>query len=438
MAKKKKLLAWCDFNVPTGFGVVSKNLFENLHKTYDTSIIGINYHGDTKYDTSKYFVYSVSRDDMLGIKRLPKILQKEDPDILFLFQDIFHISDIIDRLKETINPKTKIVVYFPVDGAPFSLAWGNVFDKADAIITYSDWAIKTIKDRFPSISVPIHKLYHGVNRDTFYPHNIKTILDLRKTFNWENKFTVININRFQPRKAIPITMRAFSMFAKGYKVCKCGNHMPLSNQTCDVNMCSIDDIIDEVRRDRDDVFLYLHMMPQEPTMGPSRANLLQNHLLNAGFVDADVNNIVGVNAKRIYEGEVSEASVNNIYNAANVNVSSSLGEGCGLSLLEAASTGTPSIAPKNSAIPEQLRGTGHLINNLGVMNQAMDNAHLRPIPDPWHMAELLEVEYTRWKKEADGGKKIRRDCIENIENNFLWKDKRGLLEKVLQESLINE
>ena len=33
--KKKKLLAWCDFLVPTGFGTVSKNLFKGLSKEYD-------------------------------------------------------------------------------------------------------------------------------------------------------------------------------------------------------------------------------------------------------------------------------------------------------------------------------------------------------------------------------------------------------------------
>ena len=437
MAKpRKKILAWCDFNVPTGFGNVSKNLFANLHKTYDVSIVGINYHGLTKYDTDKYFVYPVSSDDMLGTKRLPRICQQEDPDLLFLFQDIFHISDCIDQIKdEVLSPKTKVVSYFPIDGAPCSLAWGNVFEKSDTIISYSQWAKDIIMDRFPNLQKPIHTLYHGVDEDTFYPLDSKSIKSLRKEFEWENKFVVTNINRFQPRKAIPLSARAFVMFAKGYKVCKCGNKYPITKTFCDLNMCAVEDTVKEVSREKDDVFLYLHMMAQEQSMGPQRANLLQNHLLNAGFVDYDVNRIIGVNARNIYAGEVPDSMINSIYNSSNVNLSSSLGEGCGLSLLESAATGTPSIAPKNSAIPEQLRETGHLIDNISVINQAMDNAHLRPIPDCFLMAEALEVEYKRWKENANGGVEIRQECLDNIKTNFMWDDKRALLEQLFKETL---
>ena len=91
MKKKKKLLAWCDFLVPTGFGTVSKNLFKGLSKEYDVSVVGINYHGDKRYDSSEYFVYSVTQNDLLGIKRLPKIIEEEQPDILFYFR-IYSIS----------------------------------------------------------------------------------------------------------------------------------------------------------------------------------------------------------------------------------------------------------------------------------------------------------------------------------------------------------
>ena len=43
---KKRILIWGDSpNVPTGFGVVSKNLFRDLHKTYSVGFVGINEHG---------------------------------------------------------------------------------------------------------------------------------------------------------------------------------------------------------------------------------------------------------------------------------------------------------------------------------------------------------------------------------------------------------
>tara|TARA_Y100001938_G_C8093130_1_gene436332 strand:+ start:166 stop:1572 length:1407 start_codon:yes stop_codon:yes gene_type:complete len=423
---KPKLLAWCDFLVPTGFGTVSKNLLDNMHKHYDTDILAINYQGDRKYDTSKYFLYSVNQQDMLGLKRMHQIIDRTDYDIIFLFQDIFHISELINDLHKKVAGKSKIVVYFPVDGEPFSMAWGNVFEKADAIITYSDWAIDVIKDKFPNVKKPIYKLYHGVNLDNFNCLPKKKIKQIREKFHWEDKFVVANINRFQPRKYVPGVARAYSMFAKGYKQCTCcGHKMPIDRNRCE--LCRGDLVTKG--KPKDDVFLWLHMMPREPSMGPGRANLLQNHLLNAGFVDSDVGTILGVNARNIYAGEVPVSEVNELYNAANINISSTLGEGCGLSLIEAAAAGTPSIAPLNSAIPEMLLDTGWLVKNCGVVNMSMDNAHLRPVVDCGAMMDALEEAYAKWKKDGKG-KKPNKECMDNVQKHFLWDDKREDLEEI--------
>lgn len=461
--KKKKLLVWCDFLVPTGFGNVAKNLLEDMHKYYDVCIVGINYQGNDRYDTSKYFVYPVTREDMLGMRKLPMIVKKENPDLIFLFQDIFHLSEMIKPVREAASVDTKIIAYFPVDGAPFSMAWGNIFSKmfknvtdgkiggaemsgkfgwqelsaVDEVITYSDWAIDVIKDRFPGIEHDVHKLYHGVDPDTFYQLPTPQVKAIRQRLNWTNKFVAINVNRYQPRKLIPFTVRAFSMFAKGYKVCKCGNHMPIDRVKCDLNMCPESDIIEENAKTKDDVYLYLHMMPKEMSMGPGKANLLQNHIINAGFDDGDINRILALNSANIYGGGVPDSFINELYNACNVNITSTLGEGAGLSLIEAASAGTPSIAPKNSAIPEQLRGTGHLIENKSLVNMALDNGHLRPVVDCWGMVQALEVEYKKWQ-EADEDKVVDQSCLDNIKDNFQWGDKREKLRSIFELALSKE
>ena len=172
------------------------------------------------------------------------------------------------------------------------------------------------------------------------------------------------------------------------------------------------------------------MMPREPSMGPSRANLLQNHLLNAGFTDSDIGTKLGVNARNIYGGDVPVSEVNELYNAANVNISSTFGEGCGLSLIEAQAAGTPSIAPRNSAIPEMLGDTGWIVDNCGVINMSMDNAHMRPAGDCGSMMDALEEAYHQWKKSGKG-KTPDKKCLENVKNLFNWDDKRDDLTEVL-------
>jgi glycosyltransferase involved in cell wall biosynthesis len=224
------------------------------------------------------------------------------------------------------------------------------------------------------------------------------------------------------------------MFAKGYKICKCGNEMPLHTKICDLNGCPETDIIKIVDNKKDDVLLYLHMMRNEYSMGPGRTNSLESHLINAGFKDDDYEKLFSFNTKEIYNGEVSEQDLNEIYNASNLNSSTSQGEGCGLSLLEASATGTPSIAPRNSAIPEQLRGTGILVPNIATYSFPNDNAHIRPIVDACKFRDALQVYYDEWK-QSKVNKVVHQECIDNINQNFLWDDKRALLTKLLKDTI---
>jgi glycosyltransferase involved in cell wall biosynthesis len=430
---KKKLFVWCDFLVDTGFGIVAKNLLDTMHEDYDVTVLGINNHGLKKYDTSKYFVYPIVPPDMLGFKRIIQVIKQDQPDLIFLFQDIFHISEVLPHIKKEF-PDIPVVSYFPIDGSPVSTAWDNVLTNSDKIITYTAWAKEQIQLRFPDNKKKIEYLYHGVDFKVFYPHAKQHIEKIRDSWKWNDKFVVCNVNRFQPRKAVPLGMRAFSMFAKGYKVCKCGNWMPIDRVKCDLNMCPEEDIIEVHDEVKEDVFLYLHMMPQEPSMGPGRANLLQAHLLNNGFVDTDVNKILGINAKNIYKDEVPASVINDIYNASNINFSTTLGEGVGLSLIESAATGTPSIAPRNSAIPEMLLDTGHLLSNTTVFNMPLDNAHLRPIVDMKEVVKALEIEYKKWKN-TDEQKTVNKACLDHANEAFQWGDKVERLKKWFEETL---
>jgi len=359
--QKPKILIWSDFVIDTGFGVVAKNLFSDLYLDYDVSILAINYTGDKRYDTSKYFVYSVTREDMLGLHRIEKILKDVKPDIFLMFQDIFHISELLPRIEKTLTAqKTKVMVYFPIDGAPFSAAWKNVLERADTIFIYSNWARTVIQDALPGLTKQMIKLYHGVNFDTFYPLSPDLIKETRKEFKWDKRFVVCNVNRFQPRKAIPLTLRAWSMFAKGYKICKCGNRMPLNKNRCDLNMCSPSDIIETVMLPKEDVTLYLHMLSQEFSMGIGRANLLQNHALNSGFDDKDIKNgILAINANKIYNEQIPQSEVNKIYNASNINITSTLGEG---KLLE----GTLICTKDGYKYIEEITNEDYVINDKGV------------------------------------------------------------------------
>ena len=438
--KKPKIFAWCDTpTVPTGFGIVAKNLLRDINKKYDLEILGINYHGDTRYDTDKWFIYpAMQYPDVLGFKKMEKLLPEVKPDIIFLFQDIFHINDAWDRIKEHA-PKAKVVIYFPIDGTPVNISWERPLLEADSVITYTEFAKNAILDTFPHLKdTKIHTLDHGIDTKVFHKLSDAEIRNARKESNWEGKFVILNVNRFQPRKLIPLTLRAALLFAKGYHKCKCGNWYWKERSKCDLNGCGPEDIVDTVEG-RPDTLLYLHMVPQEQGMGPGHANSLQAHAYNAGYRDMDLKGpkqSLQINAVDIYKNPFPEEILNKIYNAACVNISTTIGEGFGFSLAESAASGTISIAPNNSAIPEVLGDTGHMVPNMALFNMAMDNGHVRPVPSVPHMIEALEIEYQKWL-DNDKQPVKSQEAVDRVKKVFNWQDKRdfieGIFEKVMDE-----
>jgi glycosyltransferase involved in cell wall biosynthesis len=242
---------------------------------------------------------------------------------------------------------------------------------------------------------------------------------------WDDKFVILSVNRFQPRKMMSLLFRAHALFTKGYKVCKCGNVYLKSKERCDLNNCGPEDVT-SIQDGHQDSMLYIHANTEERMMGPGRANMMQAHLINCGFDDTDLNKTISVFAGNIYNKSYTEAEMNILYNISDVNVSTTLGEGVGLSLIESAATGTTSIAPNHSSIPEMLGDTGHIIPNAALINIAMDNGHLRPIVNLQKYIEALEIEYQKWV--ANGRKKVMNQAaIDRAAKLFRWQDKRDQL-----------
>jgi len=424
---KKRLLIWGDAPVvKTGFGVVARNLFKELHNTYEVAILGINYFGMQQYDTSKYFIFPVERSDMLGLERFPIVLNNFRPDIVLLFQDIFNIDFALPIIKK-YNDKLPIVAYFPIDGSPVNKAWENVLELPTKLITYTQWGVDQILDVFPNFKGKgISHLYHGVDQNVFRPLNAAARKRFKQDRGWDNKFVVFSNNRFQPRKMVTLSVMAHALFTKGYKECKCGHLYLRSKSRCPLNGCGPESIIAEIDG-HDDALMYVHANTEERMMGPGRSNLLQAHLINVGFENEDVNKTIALFGGNVYANPLPEEELNILYNVADINVSTALGEGVGLSLIEALAAGTTSIAPKHSSIPEMLGDTGHIIPNKTLINIALDNGHLRPVVDLKFYLEALEIEYQKWI--ANGRRKVfNQAAVDRVNDLFQWKDKRELLE----------
>jgi len=388
---KKRVLIWGDSpNVPTGFGIVSKNLFSELHKKYEVGFLGINEHGLKRYDTTKWFIYGIDQGDPFGYKKLPHIMKDFKADLIILFQDIFNIENAIKVVRQN-DINVPVITYFPVDGHPYNKAWNTlfqkgkvkeseqIFDMVQEVITYTDWAADEIRAAIPvSGQKEIHTLAHGIDFKAFHPLPENTVEELRKKHGWDDKFMIINNNRFQPRKQMLLTLTATSMLFYGYNKCNCGFYYPINEHKCSLNGCGPEDIADVVPGTFD-IGIYIHAANHEMMMGPPPGCLLTASASNAGWLQPEVGVNLLLRKESPYSKPLSEQELNELYNMADINLTTAIGEGFGFSLGEASATATTTIAPKNSVMREILGPPGSFVDNAGIFSMAMDNGHMRPV-----------------------------------------------------------
>ena len=169
-------------------------------------------------------------------------------------------------------------------------------------------------------------------------------------------------------------------------------------------------------------------------MGEGHACGLVNHARSVGYTpDSLAKNLMLCN-KNLNIAPFEDKDINILYNIADVNLTTSVGEGCGLSLLEASATKTTSIAPNNSAMPEQLGGSGHLIRNCGFVSPAHDNGFLRPVPHIPSIVDALATEYTKW--QLNNFTKVLNDkAYKHIKHNHRWEPQRDRMAKAIKENI---
>ncbi len=356
-----KVLAYCDSpTCATGFGTVSRNIFEGLYRTgrYQIDILGINYWGDPHNFPYRIWPTGTNSErDPYGRKKICNMIPKMDYDILFFLQDTFildFLPELIPYLKTNVDKKHRSICYFPVDGVPKE-QWIKNVNYVDYLVAYSEFGRNEAKKVFPNVQ-NMAVIPHGANTSDFFPMSKDDISGFRRQYfgKHHDKFIITNLNRNQQRKDIPRTIQVFKEFRK---------HVPNS-------------------------VLYLHMAKQD--QGWDLVKVCESFGFN---IKDDVLFPEGFGPNQGYPLNI----VNLIYNASDCIVSTTLGEGFGLSWIEAMSTKTPVIMPANTAITEYItESRGYVAKSGG--NPSLytvlphDNEVVRPLVDVDDMvSKLLEV-----------------------------------------------
>ena len=388
---KIKVLAWGDYACSTGFGTVMKNIMSEINNTgsYEIDVVGVNYDGGP-YDTSKWPgrlwpAISALRTqgpygDVFGRQVFLDLLGQNNYDIVFIVQDTFIVLPIVPQILELQRTKPNTfstIYYYPFDCTPREEWVKQCVTSFDFPVAYTKYAKDESRKFVGAIADKQDVIYHGTNTNDFFPLTPEQKQETRKAIfppALQDRFIITNVNRNQGRKDV----------SRSLMILKQLHNIGMKN-----------------------AFLYMHM--QETDFGGSIMQMAASIGLNP---DNDFT-IPDPRQFGAHSGFPIEF-LNGIYNASDAYLTTTHGEGWGLSITEAMATKLPVIAPNNTSVPEILgedRGwrvqSGHTPTHWIIKEN--DNERMRPLMDVEEAAETIK--YIMEHPE---------EAAERAENAYAW------------------
>jgi len=371
---KLKVLSWGDYACSTGFATVNSNIMRELNKTgkYDIDVIGINYDGGP-YDTERFPgrvwpAISALRQqgpygDYFGRQVFLDAITSRDYDIIFVIQDSFIVESITEQylqIARTKENKFASIYYYPFDCTPKPNWVMQGVAPWDFPVAYTEYAKNESRKVIGPLAERHDVIYHGTNTKDFFPIMDPSVLkQVRKNIFQDNseRFIITNVNRNQGRKDV----------ARSFMVLR------------------------ELRdRGYEEPFLYMHM--QETDFGGSIIQQASSFGLEPGK-DWSLPNPQQFSAHSGFPIQM----LNEIYNASDCYLTTTLGEGWGLSITEAMSVGLPVVGPDNTSLKEILGDNrGWLVPSgdtpTHFIIKESDNDRLRPLMNVEKAADaIIEV-----------------------------------------------
>jgi len=304
----KTILSFGDsLRVSTGYGIVNEHVLKYLAKRYIIYHYGIGHAEPLEqiqknlFQTPGYVGYPGCAGNIL------QWANKLNPEYVFTSNDYFMWNYLASSLKN----KTTLVSYSIIDGPYAAEFYKPIIEQIDIPVVATEYAKHQLKE----INIDAKVIPHGVDTEIF---NSQHSNEYREHLKWTDKFVYLSVNRNIWRKTIPYLLMAFKKVKEIYP----------------------------------DSILVLLMAPVEPG-----GYDLNSYIRILGLTNKDVM------FHSSYTSVVENLSPNElagVYKAADAFVTSSLGEGFGLPILESMACGTPVIGPRNSSFPELITNRGYL------------------------------------------------------------------------------
>lgn len=354
----------------TGFSRVLDTLIRHLSLKYDFHHLATNHR--TERVAGDWPIYGQhDRLDANGLEQLGELIRRLNPQIVLMLNDLWFCCLHAHRL-ESAADRPAIVAYCPVDGVltrPDLYSALGIFDQIVAYTQFGKDQLGRITHKGTPLSShciteSIEVIGHGVDRGVFFPLQPDDLLDRseakRQLFGdgaKEAGFVVFNAAKHDARKRLDLTIEGFARFARG--------------------------------KPRN-VKLYLHTGATFD--GPD----IREFARRAGIADR----LISTEGWLEDHPAVDDVRLNLLYNATDVGINTSSGEGWGLVSFEHAATGAPQIVPAHSAC-EELWSDVETILPIRLEAEHTGLAMMRKFVDPDDIALVLERLYadTSFRRE---------------------------------------
>lgn len=388
----KKIMWISDgLNINSGYGIQTAGILKALAQKYEVYHMSFQYHGQPLKLNNVWLL--PNGYDMWGNDIVKQHVDSVKPDYIVTLMDLFRPCKWLKEQDKYLKQHgAKTIAYFPLDGKPLpysSLDPVNVWEQFDYLIPMSMFGQETLLRELPEVKPKVtNVIWHGIDTNIFKPKSLKEnqFYQANRKILDSKKFIVSSVFRNINRKNPMALIYAWKTFSK----------------------------------DKDDVLLILHTNPNEkPGTNLARLVLTFGLQKEVMFTGSDM----------LFFSQPAEF-VADIYNASNVHVLATTGEGFGIPIVEAMACGKPNIVTDYTTSDELLSEGKH--KEIG-KNKYVRRGCLVPYTHkPTSCPETTQRGFIDWKALADALQfyyttsnnqiiKLYQDkCSEYAQETFDW------------------
>jgi D-inositol-3-phosphate glycosyltransferase len=368
---RPKILIIGDAVAPTGFARVIRSIFEPLHREYELHQLATRFDGGP-HDYPWQLYPAAAGTSRYGFDQIAGLIDRIEPAIVFLLYDIVYQVQFLEHSRKA-KRQPKFVFYSPVESGPIAPEIMQRLAGISRYVLFTEYgrreiesAVGILRANDPAFEFPtLDVIPHGVATEKFFPlpdtAAAREQLGLGQAEH-RDAFIVLNANRNMPRKRIDLAIHGFALFAK--------------NKPSTVK-------------------LYLHMATEDT--GWNVLILAKRYGIFDRLIMTQADN-----SRPTFRDE----QLNVLYNACDVGMTTTTGEGWGMPSFEHAATRAAQIVPRHTSLAELWKDAAEFIDPVMTLTYPgnLTHAHIvtpegvaaalqRLYENPAHREALAEAAY---------------------------------------------